>query len=93
MENQIILFDEEQLNKLCDILTDIVEVFREIVKKIVELCKSVGSALMKWLDSFSKQAVTPRVYHLARYSHKKRVRKKNKKRIFETLKRFLTDVR
>ena len=90
MDNAINI-SAEQLEEINEGFRQIAEWAREIIEKIAEWAREAVNTLAEWIRSLSKEFVSPRVYQLAFFHKKERVRKKNKRRMFETLKRIMAD--
>lgn len=80
----------EQLN---NILENLKENFRELCKKIVDVLTPYLQKIMGWakdawrecLKAHAKAAGLEKCYHLAFYARKRRTRKKNLRRLLESM--------
>lgn len=81
LEQQALQFDQETIDKAAEVIVD-------VWNKVIEVVKNVFNAFWKVLSEFIKQ-VNPKIYHIAYYHKKQRVRKKNKKRLFLSFRRWL----
>ena len=88
LEQQAMQLDQETIDKAVEALQKLAEVIVDVWNKVVEVVKNVCNAFWEALRGFMKQ-VNPKIYHLAYYHKKHRVRKKNKKRLFLLFRRWL----
>ena len=88
LEQQAVQLGQKTIDKAIEALQKLSEVIVNVWNKVVEAVKNVFNAFWKSLREFMKQ-VNPKIYHLAYYHKKHRVRKKNKKRLFLLFRRWL----
>lgn len=88
LEQQAVQSDQETIDKAVEAIQKLAEVIVDVWNKIVKVVKNVFNAFWEALRVFMKQ-VNPKIYHLAYYHKKHKVRKKNKKRLFLLFRRWL----
>lgn len=88
LEQKAVQLDQETIDRAVEAIQKLAEVIVDVWNKVVEVVKNVFNAFWEALRGFMKQ-VNPKIYHLAYYHKKHRVRKKNKKRLFLLFRRWL----
>lgn len=73
-------------NSLSEAITNFASAVGELVKDCTDI---LVHNFPQFIQAFTKGIISPRVIHLAKYSKKKRNRKKNQHRIQKEYKKFL----
>lgn len=90
IEEQALQFDQEKIDKCIEAIQKVAEAIVELYKKFVETFNKVLGCLWDALKQFLKQE-NPKLYRLAYYHPKQRVRKKNRVRLFKMFRRISYD--
>ena len=81
-------FDQEKINKLIEAIQKVAEAIVDVFQKIMEALGSIFNTFWEALKGFLKQT-NPKLFRLAYYHPKQRVRKKNRARLFKMLRRCI----
>lgn len=73
-------------NSLSEVITNLASAVNELAKDCANILTQNFS---QFIQAITKGVISPRVVHLAKYSKKKRIRKKNQHRIQKEYKKFL----
>lgn len=88
MENILKFEQQEAFDELINSIKKLADVVMEVWQKIIEAIKTIFNTFWNALKEFLKQ-VNPKVYHLAYYHPKYRVRKKNQARLLRIWRRLI----
>lgn len=77
---------QNYVNSLSEVITNLASAISELAKDCVNILVHNFS---QFIQAITKGIISPRVIYLAKYSKKKRIRKKNQHRIQKEYKKFL----
>ena len=81
-------FESIDFNKLYKATVNVAEAIAELIKTVIEAVKKCINCFLLQLRDFLKQS-KPHLFHLAYKHEKSKVRKKNEKRLWKGIKKWI----